>query len=422
MNVIARPFGMLMMFLYELVNNYGVAVILLALVIAIVLLPLQMKAKRGAIRGQRLQPKIQEIQKRHAANKQKMQEEISKMYKEEGASPASGCGWNLLPMPILFALFFVISQPITMMMGVPAEKLAPPAGVIFQELVATNFESELMQRQEQIAMVQHINRYYEQFEGLDENLRRIDYSFLGADLGAQPWNFLRTMDWGDRSLWGQAFILLMIPLLSGGSQYLQTFLNKKLGLMPMPMEGAAGAAGGMKGMMMLMPLISVFFSFTFPAALGLYWTAGNLIRTGQDVWLTKKYTKIIDAEDAVRNEERKRKEEELEKKRLETERKKAEGLVERNPNTSKRKVHMNERQSDIEKAAEWNKKDEPAREKDEPGRVGERRNARGRAYVPDRYEDGRIEESDEAADDERDEIIDAADEADETNEEPRGDE
>ena len=108
----------------------------------------------------------------------------------------------------------------------------------------------------------------------------------------------------------------------------------------------------------------------------------------QDVWLTKVYTKKIEAEEAVKNAEREKKEAEIEAKRLETERRKAEGLVDRNPNTAKRKKQKSGKQEQLEKANEWQKKKAPADEKAEyePSRVGNRRYARGRAYDPDRYE------------------------------------
>ena len=104
-NSLARPFGMLMMFLYEQVSNYGIAIILFALVIKIILLPFQMKSKRGMMQQARLQPQIAELQKKHGTNKAKINEETMKLYKEEGVNPASGCLWGFIPLPIMLALF-----------------------------------------------------------------------------------------------------------------------------------------------------------------------------------------------------------------------------------------------------------------------------------------------------------------------------
>ena len=123
LSAIAKPFGMLMLWLYERVGNYGVAVILFALIVKLILLPFQMKAKRGSIQQTRLQGRIKEIEKKHGANKQKYNEEVQKLYREEGVNPMSGCIWSLIPFPILIALYQAIRFPITIMMGVGKELL-----------------------------------------------------------------------------------------------------------------------------------------------------------------------------------------------------------------------------------------------------------------------------------------------------------
>jgi len=139
---IAKPFGQFLMFIYELVGNYGIAILILAIVVKVILLPFQMKSKKGTLRQTRLQPKIAELQKKHGANKAKVNEEMAKLYKEEGVNPASGCLWSFLPLPIMFALFYVIRQPLTLMMGVASEHLAE-GGAIFNKLAQLNFEPTL---------------------------------------------------------------------------------------------------------------------------------------------------------------------------------------------------------------------------------------------------------------------------------------
>jgi YidC/Oxa1 family membrane protein insertase len=436
------------MFLYEWVNNYGLAILLFAVIVRVILLPFQMKSKPGMMRQTRLQPKVAEIQKKYASNKAKVNEELTKFYKDEGVSPASGCIWAFLPLPIMIALFLAIRQPLTMMMGIPESLLQRPAIVSVPEgerevkdkgapetkilltfpdndktyetkidangtwklpdevtpkpedKIVTVREDALLTRKlqelgyvfperpdayEQVKQAQFITNSFEQFQSLDiKNLRALDFNFLGINLGAQPqWNFLWSTDWSNSEIWLPGLILFLIPLLSGGLQFIASAINKKIS--PPPAQDGQGQS--MQTMLVLMPLMSVAFAFGTPAALGFYWSIGTVIQIAQDVWLTKRYTRILDAEDAVRNDERQRKEAEIEAKRIETERKKAEGLaVERNPNTSKRKKQKTEKQEQIDKAAEWEKKHTPADDgKYEPGRVGNRRYARGRSYDPDRY-------------------------------------
>ena len=374
------------MFLYELVNNYGFSLILFAIVVRLILLPFQMKSKRGMMRQARLQPKLAELQKKHGTNKTKINEEMAKLYKEEGVNPASGCLWSVIPLVVMLALFFAIREPLTMMMGVPADLLAsePQAGAILAKLQELGFQSTVQSYYTQVDQAQFISAHFSQFASLSDALRPLDFNFGILNLGAQPqWNFLWTTDWSNSGIWLHGLVLFIIPLLSAGSQFLATILNKKIN----PVAAPEGQAKSMQTMMMFMPLMSVYFAFITPAALGFYWTVGTLLQILQDYVLTKRYTKILDAEDIVKNEERKKKEAEIEAKRLETERKKAEGLVERNPNTSNRKKQKSEKQEQIEKTAEWEKKKTTSADDGEysPSRVGNRRYARGRAYDPERY-------------------------------------
>ena len=383
-DAIARPFGMLLMYFYNLVNNYGVAIILIAIVIKVILLPFQMKSKRGMIQQARLQPKIAELQKKHGTNKAKINEETMKLYKEEGVNPASGCIWGFLPLPIMLALFQVIRRPITMMMGVTADAYAEMVAKLEEMPAAAAVLGEGYYVE--IAQLQFISdsRDFHLFEQISENLRRIDFSFLNLNFSITPqWDYLWNANPDVGITWFAGFLLFLIPLISGGMQFLATGINRKLN----PPAMVEGQAKQMNTMMMFMPLISVYIGFITPAALGFYWTVSTVFQIIQDVWLNKVYTKRIEAEEALKNEERKKKEAELEAKRLETERRKAEGVAERNPNTSKRKKQKSEKQGQIEKAVEWQKKNAPEDEAPEyePSRVGKRRYARGRAYDPDRY-------------------------------------
>jgi len=386
-NAIAQPFGWLLMTLYDFVNNYALALFLIAVIVKVILLPFQMKAKRGQLKQARLQPKLAEIQKKHAANKPKLNEEMQKLYKEEGVNPASGCLWSFIQMPIMIALFFAIRQPLTLMMGV-GQELLEEGGAIFEKLQEMNFVSTMSDYYVQIDQAQFITQHFEIFAPLSDHLQRISFNLGIINLGNQPhWDFFwrPETDWSNSAIWLPGLILFLFPFFSGGAQFVSASIMRKMNVAGTP-EAASGAAGNI---IKFMPLMSVWFGFIFPAALSFYWTIGTVLQLGQDLWLTKKYSKILDAEDAEKEIIRKEKEAELEAKRLETERKKAEGLAERDSNTSKRKKKKGDKQGKREKAAEWEKKNAPApvvsEEEDEPSRVGKRRYARGRAYDPDRF-------------------------------------
>ena len=138
LDAIATPFGWLMRQLYELTNNFGVAIILFSLIVAIVLLPFMAKSKKGMMRMTRLQPKLMELQRKHEGNQQKLNEEIAKLYRQEKASPMGGCLWSLLPFPILLALYRAVIRPITLVMGV-ADELLMEGGALFERLAELGF-------------------------------------------------------------------------------------------------------------------------------------------------------------------------------------------------------------------------------------------------------------------------------------------
>jgi len=403
---IAIPLGRLTFFLYEVVGNYALALVLVALFIHAIMLPFQMKAKRGMLRQTRLSPKIAELQKKHGANKQKLNEEMQKLYKEEGVNPASGCLWNLIPMPIMFAIFVAIRQPITIMMGVADDllgNLEDGLGVIGQRLVDTGYEFATNNFHEQALQAQWITNHWDSFKEFSEyGLRQMSFYLSGnfMNLGQVPsWQLWNPdyFNWSDSTYWLPALLLFTLPIISGAAQFISADIMRKTSAQPQ------APSGGMGTVMKMMPLLSVFFGFMLPAVLSIYWTTGTLWRIGQDVWLTKKYTKILDEEDAEKDKIRKVKEAELEAKRLETERKKAEGIVETNKNKSKNKRKKGDRQEKLEKAAEWEKKNAPPEsaetKKKEPGRIGDRKFARGRAYNPNRYRGKSKRAKDESADD-----------------------
>lgn len=380
LSAIAKPFGVLLMWLYELTANYGVAVILFALIVKLILLPFQMKSKRSTMKTSRLQGRMKEIEKKHGANKQKYNEEVQKLYREEGINPMSGCLWSLLPFPILIALYQAIRYPITIMMGVAADLLAE-GGAIASKLTELGFETTVSKAYEQIAQSQFITAHWDSFSSLSDKLRQIDYSFLGLDLGKQPSiKIFWQGDWSDPATISIA-CLAIIPLLAAVLSYVQSKVSMKTN--PTPSEDDQ-TAKTMNSMTIIMPLITLWFAFAMPAALGVYWIASSVFAIIQDVLLNKYYGKKLAAEFAEKDALRAKKEQELEEKRRETERLKAENATTVNTNTSKKKLHLSEREKQKGKAKEWQKKKE-GEVSDEPSRVGDRKYARGRAYDPDRY-------------------------------------
>ena len=382
MDFIAKPFGWLLMWLYEFTKNYGVAVFLFALVVKVVLLYFSAKSKKSMMRQARFTPYLKELEARYEGNKQKYQEEVAKLYKEEGINPMGGCLWSLLPFPILLALYRAIRFPITIMMGVPKE--------IYEEtikplLTSLGFESAGGARAaaySQIYESQFITRNFDKFAGISEKLKTISYDFLGLDLSQQPsfrfWEYSKE----NGSLWGQ-WGLFLIPVVAALLSYAQS----KISTANSPQDPQTASTS--RTMLLMMPLMSLWIGFVMPGALGLYWIATSVFQIIQDYILGKIFNKQLDAEDAERNARLKAKADAIEQKREETKRLREEGATVVNPNTSKRKVQKGEKQKTLEEANKWENANRPKKAGEEdPSRVGDRPYARGRAYVADRFGQG----------------------------------
>ena len=388
---ITKPFAWLMVKLYELTGNYGLAVILFALAVNLILTPFMAKSKKSMMRSTRLQPRIQELQRRHEGNPQKLNQEMQNLYREEGVNPMSGCLWSLIPFPILIALYSVIRQPITRMMFAAQDVVTT-----LQDYFVVQGLYTIPAKTDAYVEIKLANLAHENWEavvtdlaGKIDGLLDVDFGFLGLNLGSQPqWNFFVSTDWSDVSVWLPALGLFLIPFISAALSW----LSMKVSNAANPQQDAQTQAS-MKTMNLMMPLMSIWICFVMPAAMGIYWIANSVFGMIRDFTLTKVYKRKLDKEDAERQAQRSAREKELEEKRLETERLRAEGKTEKNANTSKKKIQANEKQKQDERKAALDKAERAARrerlgikEEEKPAsQVGNRRYARGRAYVADRF-------------------------------------
>ena len=383
--IITWPFAKLMVLFYTLTNSYGLALILFSLTVNLVLMPFMAKSKKSMMRTTRLQPRIQELQRRHEGNQQKLNAEMQKLYQEEGFNPASGCLWSLLPLFLLFPLYSIIRLPITRMMMADAS-VVDSLSELFTEQVSNLSARAAGYKEIILTNLAHANWSSIPEELKTKGLMDINLNFLGVPLGDTPdWRVIFTGPW----TWA-AIGLFLIPFISAGLSWVSMKVSTAIN----PTTADAQSQSMNKSMNMMMPLMSVVFCFMMPAAMGIYWISNSVFGMARDYALTKYYKKQLDIEDAERLAARSQREKELEAKREETERLKAEGKTEVNANTSKKKLQASEKQKSEERKAAIIRDERAARrerlgikETEKPAsQVGNRRYARGRAYVPDRYE------------------------------------
>ena len=403
-DIVTVPFGWLLGQLYHLLDNYGLAMIVFAVIVQLVLLPITMKSKKSMMKMSRLQPKMQEIQRKYANDQQKQNEAMQQLQKEEGATMGcGGCLWSFVPMLILLPLFTVIRQPMVYILGESAENVEQIIKIV-KELEPSLFGSN--NYYDQVTAAQAISKYATQIAaaipGISaDTLAGINFDFLGGiNLGAIP--SFNVFKW---EVWNWATIgAFLIPVASAGSQVVQMFLSQKAndsvitnekGVQDKETAEKSQTAQQSKMMMWMMPLMSLWIGFTVPAALSLYWFVGGVVRMVEDHILTKHYRKVYDAEDAVRLQRAMEQEAiEAEKERLRAEKRAAnpDGIT---ANTSKKKLQQKQKEAeDAAKAAAA--KEYAARkgivEEEEPEKqtlsgIADRPYCKGRNYDPNRYAD-----------------------------------
>ncbi len=272
MGFLGTPLGWIMWAIYSVVGNFTVALILFTIVTKALLFPLSIKQQKNTARMAAFRPQQEALQKKYGNNKQKYQEELMKLYEQEGYNPMSGCLPLLIQFPILFGLIDVIYKPLTHIAHLSADtiekmrEIAEKAGGI---LGANTYAQE-------IDIINALNSgkasLFTGQIGADviEKAQHIDLNFLGINLGERPvWAFN---------------LLVLIPILSGITSLLVSIYSMKVN---QAAQGEQAGGGAMKGMMYIMPLFSVFFAFQVPAGVGFYWIVSNLLSGLQTFLLNK---------------------------------------------------------------------------------------------------------------------------------------
>lgn len=399
-DLITIPFGYLLGWLYQLTSSYGLALILFAILVKLVLMPASAKGKKSTMKMSRLTPQMNLIREKYANDQQKMNTAIQELYKKEGVSMTGGCLWSLLPLLVLLPLYAVVRQPIIYMLHESLETTSAIMNTIKEAMPDLVNSGNLYY--EQMLAAPLLPRFAEELKGIVSNpqtLEGLNFQFLGIDLARIPniaiWNW-DNFGWAN---WG----LLLMPVLSVASQFVSMFVMQKMnnslvtnekGIQDKEAAKESQMNKTNKTMMYIMPLMTLWIGFTVPAALSLYWFIQGVVSTVSDAYLTAKYRKIYDAEDAERlkralEEERL----EMEKERLRAQ-KRAENPDGITENTSKKKLQKaQQREEAAAKAAaqrEYAAKrgiilDEPEKKDTSLSGIPSRPYCKGRAYDPNRY-------------------------------------
>ena len=408
-DIIQVPFGYLLDWLYQLSGSYGFALIVFSVVVQLVMLPMTAKSKKSMMKMSRLQPQMQELQRRYADDPQRQNQALQNLYKEEGVSMGGGCLWSLLPLLIILPLYTVVRQPIVYMLHESLE-MAEQIIAVLQNAAPEAFSANSFYHQITAAQLLSQPEYSEVVKAAipalsEATLAGINFSFLGINLGAIPsFNVFAASFW----CWPQVGLFLL-ALLSAGNQVVTMWISQNMndslvtnkdGIQDEETAKKSQTAQTNKVMMLTMPLMMLWIGFTVPASLSLYWFVGGVVRTVEDMILNKRYRTIYDAEDAERLKRRLEQDKlEAEKERIRAERRAAnpEGITE---NTSKKKMQKKQREQEQaersaaakEYAARKGLLQEEEEETDCMSGISDRPYCKGRNYDPNRYASQQTEE------------------------------
>ena len=285
---ITRPLGWIIEQIYNLVANYGLAIIIFTVIVKLILLPLNIKSQKAMRKQQKIQPILQELQKKYANDQEKLQKEMMKLYKENNVSMTGGCLPMLIQMPILIGLYQVIQKPLSYLMGVDwmAEDVINKVYML-RDTMADQIGNLATQTEEMLAKMSQIqlSQWAEIVNGPTDPWV-INFNFLGLNLANTPSaaiNYIMRLDFSN---WG-VIALLLIPVLAVVSQVLTTKLTQIQSGQNTKDDSDNPSSQMNKSMMLMMPLMTGLFTFTLPSGIGIYWIVSSITQLLQQLALNK---------------------------------------------------------------------------------------------------------------------------------------
>lgn len=276
----ANLLGYLLNFVYGLVNNYGIAIIIFSIIFKILMLPISVKQQKAMKKNADMQKKVLEIQDKYSNDQARQSQELMDLYQKEHFNPFGGCLTSIVQMIIVLAMFYLVSQPLTYMKHVDPQ-------------VLTSYQQEISESSDKVLRYREIAIIKEK-GSVDPNVY-LNMNFLGLDLSDIPSE--NYTNW-------KVFIIPVLYVLT-------SFISTKIISMTTkdseekekneksletkedkPENKEAEAMTEMnKQMQLMVPIMSVSIALIAPLGLALYWLVGNLFTLCERLILNKFFKK-----------------------------------------------------------------------------------------------------------------------------------
>lgn len=281
----ASIFGYLLSFLYNIVNNYGLAIILFTVIIKLLLLPLSIKQQKNMKKSMKLQEKMKVIQFKYKNDPEKMNQEVMNLYKTEKMSPFSGCLTAIIQFLLLLSIFYLVRNPLTYMEKISSDKINQYVEQMKEE------GKEVSQTYPEIDLIREYEYLKEKKpEDNQVNKLNLEMNFLGLDLSKIPQQNMTD------------YTVYIIPILYILSSFIsirmttsmqqkqnqkkkQTIIDGKTGENEENEMDAVMQTNKM--MSWMMPIMSISIAFVAPLGLALYWLMSNILMILERLLLDK---------------------------------------------------------------------------------------------------------------------------------------
>lgn len=256
--------GSILNFFYTLIPSYGVAIMLLTVLVMLLITPLTVKSTRSMLQMQRMQPEMKRIQAKYKDDREKLNEELMKFYRENQINPLGGCLPLLAQMPV-FIIMYQLLRGLTARQGGLGSGIGHIGGQVQQSVELTPWIAT-----DQVFQPSHLNSNTELYQSLTQTSTM---NFLGLDLSLSASQALKIGVIAAIPY----FVLLLIMLATG------IYQNRQL----QARNTSANVNPQQQAIMKVMPFFLPVFSFGFPSGLALYWCTQNFCRIGTNAYITR---------------------------------------------------------------------------------------------------------------------------------------
>ena len=280
MGFISELFGYVLNALYNLINNYGIAIIIFSVLLRIILIPITIKQQKTMQKSNKMQEQMKQIQIKYKNNPEKLNQETMELYKREGFNPFGGCLSGILQIVIILAVFWLVSQPLTYMKKVQnteiykeyQTKVEQESGtkstykeIVIIDAVESDYkEIETKLQNENIENKEELENRKSQLEEL-----RINMELLGIDLSKVPTQSLND--------WKVYIIPVLYVITSFISIKITTMTQKPKNKNEEKTEQEESMEQMNKSMSYMMPIMSISIAAIAPLGLALYWLVSNVL-------------------------------------------------------------------------------------------------------------------------------------------------